>query len=114
MFKNLDYKKWCSDNNLHKLFGIPFDGDTEINKKMDKSVYETVDPKNKVPLPAELDDLTRLHFLVRSRKVSTILEFGVGKSTLVFADALNKNKEEFGEFVKNNIRKANPFEVHSI
>jgi len=83
-------------------------------KKGEKSIYESVDPENKTPFPPELDDLTRLHFLVRSRKVTTILEFGVGKSTLVLADAIKKNKEEFGEFVKANLRRANPFEVHSI
>ena len=43
-----------------------------------------------------------------------LLEFGVGKSTIVFADALEKNKEDFGEFVKNNLRKVDPFKVHSI
>lgn len=114
MFNNLDYKKWCLDNKINKLFNISLDADFEVNKKTDKSIYETVDPGNKTPFPPELDDLTRLHFLARSRKVITILEFGVGKSTLVFADALKKNKEEFGEFVKTNIRSANPFEVHCV
>ena len=40
----------------------------------------------------ELDDLIRLHYLVTTRKVTTILEFGVGKSTIVFDHALRINK----------------------
>jgi hypothetical protein len=114
MFKNLDYKKWCQDNKLNELFGIKLNVDTEVDKKTVKNLYETVSPENKTPFPPEFDDLTRLHFLARSRKVTTILEFGVGKSTVVFADALKKNKEEFGEFVKENLRRANPFEVHCV
>ncbi|MEK9184023.1 MAG: hypothetical protein AAB890_03040 [Patescibacteria group bacterium] len=112
--RNLDYKKWCLDNRIYELFAIDKSSYGDIEKKRKKSIYGSVDPKNTIPLPAELDDLIRLHFLVRSRKVTTILEFGVGKSTLVFADALKKNKEEFGEFVKNNLRRANPFEIHSV
>ena len=114
MFKNLNYKKWCSDNKINELFNISLNAVADVDKKIDKSLYETVNPENKTPFPPELDDLTRLHFLARSRKAITILEFGVGKSTLVFADALKKNKEEFGEFVKTNLRRANPFEVHCV
>src|SRR5438874_1683600 len=109
MFTNLDYKKWCQDNNIPQLFGMDLAGG-QIDKKTDKNLYETVDPKNNVPFPPEFDDLTRLHFLARSRKMTTILEFGVGKSTIVFADALKKNKEEFEGFVKDNLRRANPFQ----
>ena len=34
----------------------------------------SVDPNNKTPFPAQFDDLSRLHFIARSRKVTTILE----------------------------------------
>jgi len=112
--RNLNYKKWCLDNKINELFNIDIGIYGDVEKKIKKSLYKGVDQKNTIPLPAELDDLIRLHFLTRSRKVTTILEFGVGKSTLVFADALRKNKEEFGEFVIDNLRRANPFEVHSI
>ena len=112
--KNINYKKWCLDNQINELFDIKLSTYGDIREKRKKSIYGSVNPQNNTPLEAELDDLTRLHFLVRTRKVTTILEFGVGKSTLVFADALKKNKEEFGEFVKNNLRRANPFEIHSV
>ncbi len=114
MFKNLDCQKYFSDNKLDDLIGIKLKSYSDIEKKREKGIYEGVDPEDKTPFPPELDDLTRLHFLVRSRKVTTILEFGVGKSTLVFADAIQKNKEEFEEYVKANLRRSNPFEVHSI
>lgn len=112
--RNLDYKKWCLDNRIYELFAIDKSSYGDVKKKRKKSPYEGVNPEDVAPLPVELDDLIRLHFLTRSRKVTTILEFGVGKSTLVFADALKKNKEEFGGGIKNNLRRTNPFEVHSV
>jgi hypothetical protein len=44
------------------------------------------------PMAPEIPDLARLHRLIRERKVFTVLEFGVGYSTLVIADALEKNR----------------------
>ena len=79
-----------------------------------KSIYESVDPKVVAPKSPEWDDLVRLHKLVRSRKVTTILEFGCGYSTVIFGDAIEKNKQEFGDFVTSNLRRSNPFEVHSV
>ena len=79
-----------------------------------KSIYESVDPKVVAPKSPEWDDLVRLHKLVRSRKVTTVLEFGCGYSTVIFADAIEKNKQEFGDFVTSNLRRSNPFEVHSV
>ena len=81
---------------------------------VEKSIYESVDPKVVVPKSPEWDDLVRLHKLVRSRKVTTVLEFGCGYSTVIFADAIEKNKQEFGDFVTSNLRRSNPFEVHSV
>ena len=64
--------------------------------------------------PAELDDLIRLHYLVKSRNVITILEFGVGKSSIVFDHALNLNKKRFSSYVENNLRRSNPFQCFSV
>lgn len=114
MFSNLDYQRWFYKNNINELFNISLNNETEITQKTKKDIYELVDPENKVAYPPELDDLIRLHFLVRSRKVTTILEFGVGKSTVVFADAIKKNQEEYGEFVNNNLRRVNPFQIHAV
>lgn len=46
-------------------------------------------------LPPDPDDLARLHRLVRSRRAFNVLEFGVGYSTLVIADALARNEAEY-------------------
>lgn len=112
--KPLDYNKWCTDNCIHELVSAKMDEKTDVSGKVDKSLYGSVDPDNFTPIAPELDDLTRLHFLVRKRRVTTILEFGLGKSTIVLADALAKNKEEFGDYVKENLRRSNAFEIHSV
>lgn len=110
----LNYNEWCFENKIHELVGIPIDEDTEINSKIRTSLYKAVDPNNVTPFPPELDDLTRLHFFIRNRKVTTILEFGLGKSTIVFADAIAKNKKDYGDYVSTNLRRSNAFEIHSI
>lgn len=75
------------------------------------SIYTTVDPTNTSPYKAEWDDLVRLHKIVRRRRVINVLEFGCGHSSLVLADAVAKNQSEYGDFVKANIRRSEPFHV---
>ena len=62
--KKLDYNQWNKDQKIYQLFDLELNEDVEINKKIQKELYISVDPNNKVPIPAEMDDLTRLHFLV--------------------------------------------------
>lgn len=80
----------------------------------ERTTYERVDPDHKIPYPPELEDLARLHFLITSRKVITVLEFGVGHSTIAMAHALAVNQKQHAEFVDANLRKSNPFEIHSV
>ena len=110
----LDYDSWNKDHKLYQLFNLELNKAKDTSQKINKELYISVDPNNKVPIPAEMDDLTRLHFITRSRKVTTVMEFGAGKSTRVFADALKRNKKDYENFVKDNFRRANPFEVHSV
>ena len=79
-----------------------------------KGIYESVDPSVVAPFPPVWDDLVRLHRLVRTRRVTTVLEFGCGYSTVVLADALAKNEKEFKTFVSANLRRSNAFEIHSV
>ena len=44
----------------------------------------------------------------------TILEFGLGKSTLVLENALSKNKQKFKNQNFDDVRKKNLFECHSV
>lgn len=46
-------------------------------------------------IPPDVCDLARLHREIRTRRSFTVLEFGVGYSTLVLADALAANAEEW-------------------
>ncbi len=66
------------------------------------------------PYPPQLDDLIRLHYLVTSRRVTTILEFGVGFSTQIFDHALTHNKDAFGGHMAEHFRGSNLFECHTV
>lgn len=60
-------------------------------------------------------DLVRLHQLAVSRKAFTILEFGVGWSTIILADAMRVNKEKWEKSkIKNDFRTNNPFRIFSV
>lgn len=114
MFKKLvDYKKYIKKYSLDKKLNINLNKKTKIIKKK-YSLYYNVTQDLKKPLEPEFDDLCRLHFLVCSRKVTTILEFGVGKSTIIFGDALSKNERNYEKYVKKNLRRRNAFECFSV
>jgi len=79
----------------------------EINPKLDTDAE----------FPPDIPDLVRLHRLVRQRKAMTILEFGLGYSTLIYADALMKNETEFYNLQKDAVADlvaSNKFEIHSV
>ena len=111
--KNFNYYEYIIENKLNILLNIN-QIPNNPEEKVIKSKTASVDPNNFVPFPPELDDLSRLHYIVCERKVNTILEFGVGKSSSVFAHALNINKQKSKNFVQENLRKKNLFEIHSI
>jgi len=114
-FEGLNYEQYCIENEIHKLPGIEVDLSQYGNileKKTKK--WDSVDPTNLTPFMPELDDLIRLHYLIRKRKVRTVMEFGIGKSSSVFIDALSKNKTQYGTYVSDNLRCSTPFELHCI
>ena len=115
IFNNLNYLEYCEAHKIHELKDIELNIENygPISKKKIKK-WETVDPSNKVPSPAELDDLIRIHYLIRLKKTRVVLEFGVGKSTSVILDALKKNKDNFGKIVEQELRVTNPFQLHSV
>ena len=114
-FKDLNYIDYCLEHKLNELKGIEIDLEAygDITEKRNKK-WSTIDPSNQVPSAPELDDLIRLHYLVTTRKVRTVMEFGVGKSTYIFTDALKKNKVKYADYVKENLRISTPFELHSV
>jgi hypothetical protein len=110
----IDYKDYLEEYPIQKLLGVDI---TSVEDLSAKAIYPPTyspDPSNLIPFPVELDDLIRLHHIVVSRKVTTILEFGVGYSTTVLADALLKNKRHHSTKIDGFLRRANPFEIHSI
>ena len=109
-----NYKKYIIENEIDKKLKINLKKNNNIKKKNLSDQYYTVRPKIKNSFPAELDDLCRLNYLITSRKVNTILEFGVGKSTVIFNFALNENQSRYKEYVKNNLRIPNSFICYSL
>ena len=99
------------NNPFHLKLGIDLDKYGDIRKK--RIVDKSFNNDSEV-FPAQLDDLIRLHFLVTSRKVTTILEFGVGKSSVVFDDALEHNKRLYQKSFSENLKISNLFECHSV
>jgi len=80
--------KYWNDENLGKYF-------QEKIEKDNRDVYDAVSGAVTTAIPADIEDLVRLHRLIRSRKCFTVLEFGVGFSTTIIADALQKNKADW-------------------
>jgi hypothetical protein len=89
--------------------------DLDKNADYVEMAHDSVSGKLNIPFPADFDDLARIHQLVRNRKSFTILEFGIGLSSIVMADALMKNKKEFDQLSeKPQIRNNHMFQLFSI
>lgn len=110
----LNYAAHNAEHGIAAWFGIEVNAPETLNQKRQKDHNSSVDPTNKVPYPAELDDLIRLHFLCLNRRVTTVMEFGVGKSTRVFAHAMALNEAKHGAYVKEHLRRGDPFRVFSV
>ena len=65
------------------------------------------------PFGPELYDLYKLHQIILKYNRTTVLEFGVGWSTKVMANALLINKKKYSTKIKN-LRFNNPFQIHSV
>ncbi len=113
-FNDFDPNKIVRENNLADLLSVKIKENEDLSKKKFVGPTFSVDPKNKIPFPPEFDDLASLYYLCIKRKVTTILEFGVGKSTIVLAEALRKNKILYSDVTKKTLRRGNPYELHSI
>jgi hypothetical protein len=74
---------------LDKL--IDFNENSDYREQAFDAVNETL----AIPYPPEPADLVAIHKLIRRRKCFTIMEFGVGYSTIVMADALLKNQHDW-------------------
>ena len=114
LFGGFDPATHLSDYPIHELLGVDLSSYGDPGAKQAVGNWTNVDPGNEVPFVVELDDLLRLHHIVLSRRVTTLLEFGVGKSTTVLAHALAINEERDAGVVAADMRRSNPFELHSV
>lgn len=78
MFDTLNYKTYRVKFPFHKKLGIKNIDYESLSSKAPPNY--NVNENLTEAFAAELDDLIRLHYLITSRKVTTILEFGVGKA----------------------------------
>ncbi len=108
--KNFNYEKYLIDNKLEDLIGKKNPQNT-VEKSKRNDPFFNVNPEIKEPFSPEFDDLIRLHFLVKNRKATTVLEYGVGYSTIVMGDAIYQNSLDNSY---PEIRCSNLFELHSI
>lgn len=89
--------------------------DLELNSDFNEGVFDAVSGQLQTPFPPVLEDLARLHQSIRQRKSFTVLEFGLGLSTIVIADALAKNKRDFLSLKKQTeIRNRFMFQMVSV
>ena len=86
----------------------------QIGNKTKGGIFDAVDKNNKIPFAPEPEDLYRLHTLIRYRKVFNVLEFGLGFSTIVMADALKKNKDDYYASEVPEVRITKPFKIFSV
>ena len=87
---------------------------SESGRSVEKSIFESVDPTNNTPFEPEWLDLTRLFALIRLRRITSVLEFGCGFSTVVMAHALALNEQRDGAVVRETLRRTDPFRLQVV
>lgn len=96
-----------------ELLTIDLNSLSDVESKVIYPPYFSVSESEEA-YPPEIDDLVRLHFAMLTRRVTTVLEFGVGKSTIVLSDALAKNQLEHELFVRENLRRFDAWRGFSV
>lgn len=108
--KTLNYKKYFLDNKLGKI--LP-DHKLKFDDKVPEP-YFVYNNNDKDPYPPEFKDLIRLHYIIRLKKITTVLEFGVGYSTLFMLHAINQNRLDYGNYVNTKLRRNDSFKIFCV
>lgn len=115
LFYKSDIKKILynfSDKNKELKF------ESYVSSKQDQKFFLSKKNFLKKIDPPQILDLARIYSLVKNEKPFTILEFGVGYSTLVMAQALHENSKRFKnnkKFInKKNLRNSKMFKIYSV
>ena len=114
MIKNLiKFPKNLPDKKIEKFFlKKKLSGVIKLYKG--KYMWQVGDMRLSQPYhlePRDWRNLYRLFQFVVINKRTTILEFGSGWSSLILYSALNENKKKYLNYVKNNLRRNNIFEL---
>lgn len=96
------------EHDLGALFGLT------TTQLLEGEVEQILEVDNPTVFPPDWRDLARLHRTVLARKSSTILEFGVGYSSIVLADGLRLNKNLYGDLPATLFRRNQAYELHSV
>ena len=116
-FTNIFYKFFIEkklidlfyENNLDKILNfkkIYFHKKDIINDPISKNIKKQYNP--------EIVDLARIYNFVKQEKPFTILEFGVGYSTIVMAQALYENYMSFDKNKQKKIRNSKMFQIYCV
>ena len=108
-----DIRKFFHNIGLSELVKLADSCVDKDNIGINTSLNSPSGVKDASPYLPVLADLYVLYNLVTNNKRTTILEFGVGWSSLIFAKALNENKKKFFNEARG-LRRNNCFEVHSV
>jgi hypothetical protein len=66
-------------------------------------------------IPPDIPDLVRLHRIARTRPCVTVLEFGIGYSTIALAHAMHENEREHGGLLTPRLtRNSRLFQVFTV
>jgi hypothetical protein len=95
------------ENKLHQLLRI------RIARQDKKNIFDPILNTTKKYNP-EIIDLARIYDLIIKNKPFTVLEFGVGYSTIIIAKALYENKKKFNNKYLSKIRNTKLFKVFSV
>ena len=114
LFKDFRLHNYVIENDIASLVGVDLAEYGDPTRKIIKDPSYSVNPESTEAFGAQLDDLGRLHWLITSRRVITILEFGLGKSTIIFDDSLSKNRNNDQQFIREKLRRNNQYECHSV
>ena len=103
------HEEYIGREGLDKLIDFPENADFQ------EGVFDAVSANLTTPFPPQADDLVRLHMAIRKTRAFTVLEFGVGYSTVVIADALRKNQQDWERLsTKPQVRNRFMFQMFSV
>ncbi|MEQ1787099.1 MAG: hypothetical protein ABL966_08615 [Acidimicrobiales bacterium] len=80
-----------------------------------RALFDELSAASDEAIAPDIDDLVRLHRLVRERPCVTALEFGIGYSTIVLAHAMHQNEQEHGAVLRERLaRNSQLFQVFTV